>query len=505
MRKKLFAILGAIALLIGLGMVAPQQAQAYPLTGTHNAIAGCDQNPPNSIGHQQVSMNYTVTDVGPYNNSPTRESFSVQVNSATFTGPTAYYGVTSKITLWNGTGVTSPSWLSIVGGGANGPMLFPQGTAQYPGPVTRTNGVGGVSWSPVTVSPGLNEKEIFFYIQLVSLNNQSCKIYFDMSQPDGPVTGATSTILHCETSDGMANDLNLSYTLEPVTSNTYFFEITNATYVSESGHGPSGGIDLQVTTDNSTVTPTTSPADSGTANWTSTPALFVEADGQNGVNFPTKTITYTYGGPSPLWIAATFKHTELGGTTETSQCSTSWLLDTSWTPLDPVNGPSGESSETINFNDCRPGVTQPNGHLTIDSHWQYDYNDMKVRPVNLSIHNDSSADLKFLSGTSSAPGGLAYVTNVSPFQLSTMNSIATLTERTLVAGATKTMDISSPWKWSNLNSRTGHSDPVNIYETVAHNPFFEFWPLVTVPMSGASCDAGTSDLTAVTLHGPGPN
>lgn len=475
MKRKIIPLLVAATMaMIGLTALASPAQAIPPLTGNHTASFRCTGV--NNAVNQTTKLEWSMTANGV--DSFGRNKFNFQMNKATFTGgQDAYSGVKALIT--SPFSDNAPVFVSTAGGGAAGtaPQIFPGGTALGSSsmtPVVRENGVGGVSWPTIGLidKTTANSRTFWLYVQI--RNNpgtNSCDEYFDLSMPDRPIEGSQSGTIACDVNgDGLLEEtLDLDYEVSNVGGDQYSFHIEAASYEAEPGTltGPENGIHLYLT---NTGLGGSAVVDSGSANWdgsSSTPYQFNEADGVGGVSFPTVNFTHTAGEGASV-VHADFLHLDMTTDPPTDNtCSTSMYLTKQW---DSTNIGSDPSFEDILFDDCLSGA----GELSVKPIWERTADDKFYRLKALSIFQDSNG-LKIVldPGTSTTAGGLTVTENAFPSQqLVTLNSTATLAERTITDGETQVIPLSTPEKWTRMNG-TGLRNPSGIYSAKTERPMVQ--------------------------------
>lgn len=474
MKKVLKAVI--VAALVAVGIVAiPTAAQADPLVGIHQAQVRC-----NSLGTpQSVTLTWRVA-FNYYNSTLQRNEYDFQMLKAVFKGTTSTGGIQSKVTYGNASTVL---WLSAAGGGANGPKIFPTGTAN--GPIsTRENGVD-VTWTTFRIVKSTrgdaNENEM----SVAFNNNDACKQFIDLSMPDRPqqeipAQGEYNMLGTCDVGEEFFDEFQANWDIGRMlaaNSTNYWFQMSAMNINRSDATGGSTASITAALVDAEGVEHDLTPPGGWTEGATSWPQ----------VDFPV--IEFPYYGGAPQFqphLVIEFDHS--GYTNNPFDvCTILWDLGSSWPTI------SNDTTDTIaTFNDCSPGpATQPHGVVDVQMTWAYDSNNLKVKPKTLVIHNVSDAKLRW-SNTSpsivlSRDGGF---TDISWWK----NNYGTEIDRTIDPGATKTVPIDAEWAWTKLSTSMPYAAPTRQILPIDETPTMTVNLKAYKISDGTECTAAAADL-----------
>lgn len=490
MRRRIIGVLIAALALAGLIIATPQAAQAFPKQGTRTArIDGCTNGAVTGDVFLTWTTVYTSTTTG-YPN-PYDYNYSVQLTKVEYK---AAPGVTNNVTgivplVRLGVNIADAYMIQTGTSGSGEAMTG----SPLPDGSTKTNGVGGVSWPTRNLSTPTDDT-FRNYIKVnwkyrtgngTNWAYSSCDsdpVYLD--EVDSIPAGANqSAQFSCDPGDdgtGAKDALILKYDVTNTNGgNPLSFKIAQALYSNGPGtlHGPPNGISL-----NLVHVPGSSPAvpvDSGSSQWTGpTSVSFNEADGVNGVSFPTRSINYVAGD----WyrLEATFHHGPLEG----GDCTAAWYLNRVWTGW-TGGGQSGSEYTGDGFvktydisiaDDCAGSPVM----VDYEVRWQWDVNRQYVRPVRMSISNRSQdAKLVVPAGTASSEGGItweALAGNPVPTSANKTTFKGSLADGTVnpatgpTTPATKTISLTDYSKWVRMDGVAGPTPPSSNAMDRGRNP-----------------------------------
>lgn len=451
----------------------------FPQTGTHTLVAEC--------GSQTIRVNYTIADKGWIaDGAVTRKNETIVMNSATYEGPPVAHGAKILVTAPKG----DSAYTSL--GGTSNPSIFVDGTS---GPVTQTNGFGGFVYPPIALTPANvnNEDAIRIKVQFnnTSVDDQTCITVFGLDRQDKPATGNSGILngIGC-TADGSnvvpgsgaGGDTEgfqfLQYEVLHTGNDAYTFQLLHAMKDSFSTPTPT------VTTDMTLVL-----IDSNGVSTNVLPTPGVTGGDVSWDNGPVVPFNYTQGNDSMPRLKATISHLNA------PDCSSYRNLSFEF------SGTPQSSIQTIPFDDCRPGVTQPHGNLTLNANWTKDNNEDRVRLNYVSIDNNSSADL-------SLPGGIPHTVKLvtdggigDNLTFMEFGSWLTGGPRYWSATTAHNLDITSNALWSSYEPDDMISAPGNQHFAVEETPAlvlsFSAWDF-----GGAPCTAMGNDLKNIVLDSP---